>query len=405
MNEQQAFAAVRNAIRLENLSRDVAAKVTPELAVILKQVREMIRTMPPGNLEREIRYRQFQQQLAGMLRGVNDSFYFGLTEELRQEVEEQVKWARGYLQKAAGDPMEQVAAIAPRDGVTLAAESGLPTQIGFRGGQFTRTQLVAITQKTEVLGKRLDTLFGIDGSESLYIRDNLKLIDRTVKQGFLLGETNEQIAQRLPGMGRQALARNRAIARTAVMDMSQKAHETFWDAQEDVLAGKLTWQFDASLDYRVCMQCAPFDGKEVAKRSELPEVPVHPNCRCRILPITATERELRRSGESLSQVGERSYVEITENKPSTGRVYKQKVKVDGKRFYKVARDAQPQDGRAMTMGGFLQRANNATRESVMGKENAKRFGQLVRGTEGTRAKMTADEALQEIARNPYRRRK
>ena len=70
MNEQQAFAAVRNAIRLENLSRDVAAKVTPELAVILKQVREMIRTMPPGNLEREIRYRQFQQQLAGMLRGV-----------------------------------------------------------------------------------------------------------------------------------------------------------------------------------------------------------------------------------------------------------------------------------------------------------------------------------------------
>jgi hypothetical protein len=417
MDERQAFAAIRNAIRLENLSRDMAAKVAPELAMIFKSIRETLRTMPPGNIEREIRYKQLRLQIADMLRGPNLAFYRELKAGLDGEVLRQVEWASDWLRIATkNNPEQEVIASIPRDGVVL----DIPTVSGTRPVntlQITRTQLVGITQKTEVLGKNLEEIFLPNEGMSVWIKDNLKQIDRAVKRGFLLGETNEEIAKQLPGVGQLAVTRNRAIARTAVMDMSQRAHETFWNANNDwewtdpetgeQHRGKVIalWQFDATFDYRVCMQCAPWDGKEATERSRLPTVPIHPNCRCRVLPVTNTELELRKSGESLKQVGGRSYVEIAKEQPGSGRVYKQKVRVNGKRYYKVAHDAKPKDGQAMTMAGFLARANYDTRASVMGVENAKRFSEMIKGSKGSRAKLTPEEALQEIVRNPYRRRK
>jgi len=232
MDERQAFAAIRNAIRLENLSRDMAAKVTPELAMIFKSIRETLRTMPPGNLEREIRYKQLRLQLADMFKGPNLTFYRELKTGLDGEVLRQVEWAADWLRIATkNNPEQEVVASIPRDGLVL----DIPTISGTRPVntlQITRTQLVGITQKTEVLGKNLEEIFLPDEGMSVWIKDNLKQIDRAVKRGFLLGETNEEIANQLPGVGQLAVVRNRAIARTAVMDMSQRAHETFWDAQE-----------------------------------------------------------------------------------------------------------------------------------------------------------------------------
>ena len=419
MDERQAFAAIRNAIRLENLSRDLAAKVTPELAMIFKSIRETLRTMPPGQLEREIRYKQLRLQLADMFSTANRTFYSELRAGLDGEVLRQVQWAHDWLRIATKDNPEQaLIASIPRDGVSVTPTAGMTGSYGGSGLNFTpgtsgsfatgslqitRTQLVAITQKTEVLGKSLEQIFLPDEGLSVWIKDNLKLIDSTVKRGFLLGETNEEIANQLPGMGRLAVTRNRAIARTAVMDMSQRAHEEFWDAQDEGLIQR--WVFDSTFDYRVCMQCAPWDGKEVKERSRLPQTPIHPNCRCRVLPVTATELELRRSGESLTQTGDRSYVEISKEKPGSGRTYKQKVKVGGKKYYRTAREMAPKDGRAPSMADFLARANNDTRAAVMGKENARRFAEMIKGTGGSRKVLTPDEALREIVKNPYRRRK
>ena len=74
MNEQQAYMAIRNAIRLENLGRDVAAKVTPELVAVMKQVRELISALPAEDLLRDMTYRRVLLQIAPLFRGVNDSF-------------------------------------------------------------------------------------------------------------------------------------------------------------------------------------------------------------------------------------------------------------------------------------------------------------------------------------------
>jgi len=402
MNEKQAFAAIRNAIRLENLSRDLADKVTPALALIFKSVRELLRSLPAGEVERRIRYQQFRLQLALMFSGPNDAFNQELKRGLEGEVLRQVQWAQDYIKIAERSPSARAIAAVPRGGVSLSIPgvSGSPLA---NPVQFTRTQLVAITDDVQVLGKRLEVIFKNDPIESPWIKDNINQIDRVVKKGFLLGESNEEIARQMPGVGRQAVVRNRAIARTAVMDMSQRAHEAFWDAQDEEIIQR--WTFDATLDFRVCMQCAPWDGKEVDDRKKLPKVPVHPNCRCRVLPVTETELELRKRNKSLTQVGERSYIEIAKEAPSTGRVYKQKVKVRGKKYYKVARNAQPENGRAMTMAGFLARANNETRAAVMGVENAKRFADMIKGTGGSKKILSPEEALREIVRNPYRRRK
>ena len=106
--------------------------------------------------------------------------------------------------------------------------------------------------------------------------------------------------------GNLVVARNgmirdtRAIARTAVMDMSQRAHNRMWDQNKDRI--KL-WEFDATLDFRVCPECYPFDGQRKANRDDLPSVPVHPNCRCRIVPITSTalalEKEDMKEGKKI----------------------------------------------------------------------------------------------------------
>jgi hypothetical protein len=417
MDERQAFAAIRNAIRLENLSRDLAGKVAPELAMIFKSIRETLRTMPPGQLEREIRYKQLRLQLADMFSTANRMFYNELRQGLDGEVLRQVQWAHDWLRIATKDnPEQELIASIPRDGLSLSVPT-VSGQLPVNTLQFTRTQLVAITRKTQVLGKSLEEIFMPSDQMSAWIKDNLKLIDGVVKRGFLIGETNDEIAAQLPGMGRVAMTRNKAIARTAVMDMSQRAHEEFWDANNEWAwtdpetgeehTGKIIerWVFDATFDFRVCMQCAPWDGKEVTDRDRLPQTPIHPNCRCRVLPVTATELELRRSGESLTQTGDRSYVEISKEKPSSGRTYKQKVRVGDKKFYKVAREMAPKNGKAATMADFLARANNDTRAAVMGKENARRFAEMIKGTEGSKKVLSPDEALREIVRNPYRRRK
>ena len=416
MIEDQAFAAIRNAIRLENLSRDLAAKVTPELAMIFKEVREIVKTMPPGALEREIRYKQLRLQLASMFTGPNAAFYRELKQGLDGEVLRQVQWAEDWLRIATrNNPEQEVIANIPRDGVSLPVVDGIGSRPPIASVQFTRTQLVAITEKTEVLGKRLEQLFGTDEGASVWIRDNIKQIDKTVKQGFLLGETNEEIANRLPGMGQLAVTRNRAIARTAVMDMSQRAHETFWDANNnfdwvDPETGETRevrlielWEFDATFDYRVCPQCYPYDGKRVKERSDLPSVPVHPNCRCRILPLTATALALEK--EDIKNGMIMSMVQVGDPKAASGTVrpYKTKARfrktVKGKQktvtMPKYAQDVEVPRGERPTMGFFMGKATADTRRAVLGATRAKEFEYLTSDNRGPK-RTDLDEVLRQV---------
>lgn len=91
--------------------------------------------------------------------------------------------------------------------------------------------------------------------------DRLRRITNAVRQGFLLGDTNEQIARKIRGhvsKGYQdgALQISRAnaasIAKTAVGHLAATARESFASANNDLIKGK---QWLSTLDNRTTPQC------------------------------------------------------------------------------------------------------------------------------------------------------
>ena len=387
MTEQEAFLAIRNAIRLENLSRRVAGKITRDVIDVFKEIGGLIQRLPTGTVERELYVRQLLRQVAPLLKGPNDKLYTVLSQALREEAVEQVYHAEAFLKVAdANRDLDIGLTVNPGTGQT------------FTQSAVTRTQLIAIADDTKVLNKTMVEMFGMDGSASEFIKSNMKHIDRVVKRGFLLGETNEQIAQNMRAARNLTLRDSRAIARTAVMDMSQRANNRFWDANSDRIK---MWEYDATFDYRVCPLCYPNDGLRKKDRGDLPAVPVHPNCRCRHLPLTSTALALEK--EEMEKGMEMSTVQIGSPQRGGGskvRPYKTPVKFQGKKTKKFARDYKVPRGERPTMGFFLLRANNETRKAVLGAGNAKRFAQLIKGTPGSRSKLSAEDALIEIIKNP-----
>ena len=349
MTEQEAFAIIRNVIRLEGVARRIAIESSKELREAFKFIRDLIANLPEGSVERELAYKQLIDLIQATMDRPVETLRAETQAGLQAEAPEQVEWAQRYVDVDAGI----------NNDIQRAALAGV--------------------EQAKVAGKPLDTIFkGLNLSQ-------FKEIDKIVREGFLTGMTNDQIAKAIVGRGRKIQSQHRAIARTAVMSMAQQAHNQFWDANDDVIEG---WVWDASMDYRVCPVCAPLDGERKAKRSDLPEAPIHPNCRCMVLPITGIDTD----------TGGRSYVELVKNKPVEGpgvRVYKQKVRgSDGKMYWKVARDTKE----PITMAGFLRRANNITQEEVLGKDRARRFRALIKGTPGSRAPLSPEEALVKVTK-------
>jgi hypothetical protein len=402
MNERQAYLAIRNAIRLENLSDDIAQKVAPALRAIFNELGDQFRRMPPGNLEREIWYRQQRLRIADLLAPLSREMGTELRQRLGEEVAQQMHYAQSYLRIAGEDPANFVAAAAPQDGVSLSLDGGAPA---LGQPQFTRTQLNAITQDVKVMGERLEDLFEPvigRGEVGPWIRQNLNMIDRKVKTGFLTGQTNEQIAAQIPGFGAEAIRRNKAIARTAVMDLSAKAQEAFWEANSDVVQG---WEVDSTMDNRVCERCAPWDGEFNKDRNRLPTFPLHINCRCRVLPLTKTEMLLREEEgpqrrsvvELIEAPSKEEAIALAKAKPGVvaARAYAGQVKVNGKKYWRVAKDIVQKD-HPLTMGEFLRQASPQTQLQVLGsKKRVSKFLGWIGGKDGN-TPISPDLALKRV---------
>ena len=399
MKERQAFLAIRNAIRLENLAEDVARRVSPELRAIFTELGQQFRRMPPGNIEREIWYRQQRLRIADMFAPLSIEMRNQLTQALGVEVAQQMHYAESYLRIAGEDSANLIAAAAPQEGVSAL---GRPTN----KVEFTRQQLHTIAQDTQVLGDRLGDLFrpSLDdhGKHGKWIEQNIALIDRKVKTGFLTGMTNDQIAATLPGLSREAISRNKAIARTAVMDMSARSQEALWQAN----SGRIkAWEVDSTMDNRICDQCAPWDGVTKTVRGQLPVMPLHVNCRCRVLPLTATELALREKEgpqrrsvvELINAPSKEAAIAKAKLKPGVtdARAYASQVRVKGKKYWRVAVDIKKPDS-PLTMGEFLKQASPATQEQVLGSGKRRRlFMEKIAGS-ADRPPINADRALKEV---------
>ena len=349
MTEEEIKAAVWNVLRLEGRAKELSKLPTNELKLVLKRVRDIITGMPDGGIERELAYKQIQYVLRDMFDLPARQLSVDIKGALPVEAVTQVEWAANYLGAPVGTPNSVQAAA------------------------------MAAVGDTRVLNATIENI-AEPMSKSMW-----KRVDKAVRQGFLEGQTNSQIAKSVGQTYKAGKAEIRAISRTAVMSIAQESHNQFWDANSEVIDG---WRWDASFDYKVCPVCAPLDGERKKKRSELPNPPIHPNCRCMVLPITGIE----------SDTGNRSITELRAEKPAesdTVRVFKQKVRgKDGDMYWKVVTE-MPADS---TMGDFINRANIITQTNILGRKRADRFRKLVRGTPGSKAPLTPEEALVRVTR-------
>ena len=387
MTEDQAFEAIKNIIRLETLSRETSAKVSKQIREVFAEAKREVSQIDPTDPLREQRLIAVLAGLALLFRAPNDRLYLELNNALRVEVGKQTDFAARFID--AGEEKPVVADLEQSPSSPL-----LQSQVD-------RNRLLEIVAGTTVLGLTLGEIFGITKERSHFIDTQLKRIDKAVKKGFLTGDTAEEIAESLTGPMNSALRDAKAISTTAVMDMSHQAHNAEWDSNESEIA---MWEYDATMDYKVCELCYVHDGKRAETRAKLiaiaAEPLVHPNCRCNIWPLT--EAELEQEDEDIAAGQTRQIFEVNEKaSDATGRVYKRRERrmVNDKSVMmtRSTRELKAKPGKRVTMGDFIAQTTPDTRRQVLGPVRAAEFEYLIFSNRGPKLK-DVDAALIRVTR-------
>lgn len=101
-------------------------------------------------------------------------------------------------------------------------------------------------------------------------------IAQLITDGYVLGETTEQIVQRILGIEGTQRRQAETLARTITNHMSSAARELTMRENEDVLDG---WKWVATLDTRTTLICGTRDGKVYPLDGDVAFPPAHFNCR------------------------------------------------------------------------------------------------------------------------------
>ena len=137
-------------------------------------------------------------------------------------------------------------------------------------------------------------------------------VERSVKLGMTLGETNAQLATRL--MNTLDVSRRHAetIVKTGTASVANQARMEFYNSNEDIIKG---YQWHATLDGRTRIEHAARDGavwntdkkglNDKGKKYPFKFTPDGWNCRCQLTPVLKSWREMGIDEDELP-VGTRS---------------------------------------------------------------------------------------------------
>lgn len=118
--------------------------------------------------------------------------------------------------------------------------------------------------------------------------------DSNVRGGYLAGITTQEIVRKVVGTKavaakvadhgamhalRVSVQRN---TRTALQAMACETRKLIYQENEDIFSG---YKWLSTLDLRTCHDCSKLDGMVQEKMSDFPELPLHYNCRCIIVPV------------------------------------------------------------------------------------------------------------------------
>ena len=113
-------------------------------------------------------------------------------------------------------------------------------------------------------------------------------LERAIRIGIAEGESIDAIAGRIGKAVDYMRGSAEAVARTAVGHASNMGRQSYYAANDDLIAKV---QFVATLDTRTCQSCAGIDGKTFPLDSG-PRPPRHINCRCTTVPVLKSLRSL-----------------------------------------------------------------------------------------------------------------
>jgi len=179
-----------------------------------------------------------------------------------------------------------------------------------------RRDAVGTAQQTRVLGTSVFEEFDRSRGTSPFIRRQQIELEKTVQSGLLASKSTEQIADDVIGVTRRAgqevpVVRTGSMARRVLNRVTNFIAGAVWDVVNtetiDVFdeaaaradapdtpldganaqpAGRgVMWEWVAVLDPATCPICAPLGGQVRSSRNGFGYMPpVHPNCRCVLLP-------------------------------------------------------------------------------------------------------------------------
>ena len=401
--EAQQLIIIRDQFALKGLSNQVLATILPSYKDAISRITKQLEKLPEGAIERQLYLKKQLATFVKQFEATAAQLYQALPKAQAEGFEQSLKRAEQYL--AAGG-IEARPSSAPK----------APPEVDqFLAPTVTKQQIIAAS-KTDGFSQFSPggTTYGLDQLLPEWQQAQAKEIERHLRTGFLMGRSSEEIAREIGplGPGRKGWAMTDAMVRTGMAEASQAAHDSFYQANEEIIPkapGGYSWWWDASNDSRLCRLCAPLDNVKFKERSNPPAPwPRHFNCRCKILPFTATMAELEK--DETQPPG--SFLESTpvkyikgkrqpppkgyESVADGGTAYKQPRKIDGEMFW-VRRRALPEGKN--TAGDFLQKANATTKEHVFGtKKDAALFDALTR--KGGRFENDPQGAVRKVLGDP-----
>lgn len=118
--------------------------------------------------------------------------------------------------------------------------------------------------------------------------------DTEVRTGYLTGETTQKIIRRVMGrvagnaqlaeVGKIQTLRNSVTAntRTALQAFANETRMEVFRRNDDLFNG---YRWVATLDRRTCIVCGQYDGHVFKDMKKIPDIPLHINCRCLVIPV------------------------------------------------------------------------------------------------------------------------
>ena len=360
MNEKQLGTFGRHAFRLTDAGHIAAKAANPALAETMGLIRRIVDNMPaPGNYMREL-------------------YWKGQRPAVESLLEMEAKAQERELLKV----MSEIAPIDEDVAKRQLKNIGITPKLGTTG-----VESAVLLSEIKINDRKLKDWFnGGKGELSQWTKQNFKLVNQVVQRGIFEGVETKTIASQiiresgLAGFkgvkisGDTVAARiyrqAQTLARTAVAEQNHQINERVWKVNEEAMKG-VKYEWVAALDSRTCEICAPMDGRITNTREEQEDWPIHPNCRCQVIPFNEndpTDVNVQEISKAPFTYKGKTLDEMTKAERDvalSNGLYASKVKVNGESFYRKSRTIQTGQGRNRYVE-YMAKANKETQDQFFG---------------------------------------